>query len=330
MAILTQKYLGLTLKSPVILSSSSLSMDIENVKDAEKAGVGAIVLKSLFEEEILSESNYLQEQSLGYFHDNTSDYLSYMVRDQQLQKYTDHIKQIKDETDLPVIASLNAISLNEWHQFAEILEGAGADALELNIYIIPNGAEESSASIEKQYLDILKQVKGSSNLPVSIKLSPNFTNIYLMAKQLADRGVDGLVLFNRFYRPDVDLDKLCLTGSNPLSHSEELYSVIRWTALLAKELSIDFAATSGINSGYDLLKVIAVGASVGEVASVCYKYGVDYIRKINDQMLQWLDEKQIDSVEELTGRLNISEQNKRQFERFQYIKAIKDSSTIKY
>ena len=316
----------MTLKSPLVASASPLSEEISNIKKLEDAGVGAVVLYSLFEEQIRLEQeeyNFLTTQGTDAF----AESLSYFpeVEDYKLgpELYLEHIQKAKAAVDVPVIASLNGSSIGGWTDYAKEIEGAGADALELNIYYIPTDSSMAGAEVEAQYIDILKAVKGAVKIPVALKLSPFFSNFSNMAKQFDEAGVDALVLFNRFYQPDIDLDEYEVTPNLLLSQSSAMRIPMRWIAILKDSIKADLAATSGIHTGTDVVKMLLVGANVTMLCSSLLKHGINHVKNIEDHMKQWMRENDYASVNELQGSMSQQKTaDPSSFERAQYMKAL--------
>jgi dihydroorotate dehydrogenase (fumarate) len=323
---LSTKYLGMTLKSPLVASASPLSEDIKNIKKLEESGIGAIVLYSLFEEQLRLEQeeyNYHTTQGTDAF----AESLSYFpeVEDYKLgpELYLEHIHKTKAAVDVPIIASLNGSSMGGWTDYAKEFEAAGADAIELNIYHIPTNASMSGAEVEQQYIDILKAVKGAVKVPVALKLSPFFSNFSNMAKLLDDAGADSLVLFNRFYQPDIDLDEFEVTPNVLLSQSSAMRLPMRWIAILKDNIKADLAATSGIHTGTDVIKMLMVGANVAMLCSSLLKHGINHVKNIEDHMKQWMRENDYDTVTEMQGSMSQQKTaDPSSFERAQYMKAI--------
>ena len=323
---LSTKYLGLTLKSPLVASASPLSEEISNIKKLEDAGVGAVVLYSLFEEQIRLEQeeyNFVTTQGTDAF----AESLSYFpeVEDYKLgpELYLEHIQNAKAAVDVPIIASLNGSSQGGWTDYAKEMESAGADAIELNIYYIPTDSGMTGADIEQQYVDILKAVKGAVKIPVALKLSPFFSNFSNMAKRFDDAGADSLVLFNRFYQPDIDLEDFEVTPNLLLSQSSAMRLPMRWIAILKDNIKADLAATSGIHTGTDVIKMLLVGANVTMLCSSLLKHGIGHVKNIEDHMKQWMREQDYKSVSELQGSMSQQKTgNPSSFERAQYMKAL--------
>ncbi len=323
---LSTKYLGMTLRSPLVASASPLSEDIGNIKKLEDAGVGAVVLYSLFEEQLrLEQEEYNFHTTQGT--DAFAESLSYFpeVEDYKLgpELYLEHIQKAKEAVNIPIIASLNGSSLGGWTDYAKEFEKAGADAIELNIYYIPTNAEMTGAEVEQQYIDILKAVKGAVKIPVALKLSPFFSNFSNMAKRFDEAGADALVLFNRFYQPDIDLDEYEVTPNLLLSQSSAMRIPMRWIAILKDSIKADLAATSGIHTGTDVIKMLLVGANVTMLCSSLLKHGINHVKNIEDHMKQWMRENDYNAVSELQGSMSQKKSaDPSSFERAQYMKAI--------
>lgn len=323
---LSTKYMGMKLRSPLVASASPLSESIDNVKKLEDAGIGAIVLHSLFEEQLrMEQEEYNHFTSQGT--DTFAEALSYFpeVEEYKLgpKLYLEHITEAKKAVDVPIIASLNGSTMGGWTAYAKDMENAGADGIELNIYSIPTDMNTPGSEIEKQYIDILKAVKSSVSIPISLKLSPYFSNFSNMAKQFDETGVDALVLFNRFYQPDIDLDEYEVTPNLLLSQSNAMRLPMRWIAILKDKIKADLAATSGIHTGTDVIKMLMVGANVTMLCSSILKHGINHIHNIENHMKEWMVEKEYNSVSELQGSMSQKKTaDPEKFERAQYMKAI--------
>jgi dihydroorotate dehydrogenase (fumarate) len=324
---LTTTYLGMKLRSPLVMSASqALSEELDNVRRAEDAGAGAVVLYSLFEEQLRMEARELDHhmtagtesfaESLTYFPEPSEFHLG-------PEGYLKHIQQAKKAVKIPVIASLNGMSLGGWTDFAKLIEEAGADALELNIYYVPADLSLSSANVEKTYLDILKAVKSAVKIPVAVKLSAQFSSIANMAKRLDDAGANGLVLFNRFYQPDIDLDALEVTPKVLLSTPQAMRLPLRWIAILHGRIKADLAGTSGIHTGEDAIKMLMVGANVTMLCSALLKNGVNHLRTVEQEMRNWMEKHEYESVSQMRGSISqLKCENPTAFERAQYIRAV--------
>lgn len=328
---LSTTYLGMKLKNPIVPSASPLSRSLSNIRRLEDSGAAAIVLYSLFEEELNFESRTLDR----YLTEGTESYaeaLSYFPEAPTYQaigpdSYLEHIHRAKSTVDIPIIASLNGVSTGGWIHFAKQIEGAGADALELNIYYLPTNVELTSVEVEKIYFDLLRDIKSEIEIPVAMKLSPYFSATAYMMKQLDTLGADGLVLFNRFYQPDLDLENLEIVPHLVLSSSVDLRLPLRWIAILYGRLNADLALTSGVHTAEDALKGVAAGASVIQMASELLKNGMGRIGEILDEMNQWLEENEYDSLDILKGSLSqINCGFPAAFERANYLEIVRSFS----
>lgn len=304
---LSTTYLGLNLKNPLVPSSSPLTRELGKLKQMEDAGAAAVVLYSLFEEQVNMESHtldhYLMQgvesfaEALTYFPE-ASEYQSSPV------EYMEHIRRAKAALDIPVIASLNGVSTGGWIGYARDIEQAGADALELNIYYLPTDIFLGSGEVEQIYLDILRDVKATVSIPVTMKLSPYFSAIANMAYRLSEAGANGLVLFNRFYQPDLDLEQLAVVPNLKLSDSDELRLPLRWVAILYGRIQADLALTTGIHTTTDVLKAVAAGAAITMVASELMQHGINRLKLLLAGMEAWLEEHEYESLSQLQGSLS--------------------------
>ena len=307
---LTTKYLGLKLKNPIVPSASPLSTSVDTVKEMEDKGASAVVMYSLFEEQIEHEANAV-DSFLMQGTDSFAEALSYFPQPEEFhnkdaEEYLEQVRALKSAVSIPVIGSLNGVSAGGWLDYAKQIEQAGADALELNIYYIPTDPSKTSADIEKMYVDDLKTVKGKVGIPVSVKLSPYFSATANMAKQLDDAGADGLVLFNRFYQPDLDLDELEVKADLELSRPYDQRLSLRWLAILKPFVKASLAATSGIHDAQGVLKSVMVGADVAMIASTLIQNGVGRIETILNDMEQWMETKEYASIEQMKGSMSYS------------------------
>lgn len=323
---LTTTYLGLKLRTPLVPSASPLSEEVDSIKRLEDAGASAIVLYSLFEEQLRQDRVELhQHMEAGTF--SFAEALTYFPEPDQFHlgpdEYLKHISKAKEAVDMPVIASLNGSSVGGWTAYAKAIQEAGADALELNIYYIPTDLDVASEQIEQTYLDILKAVKSEITIPVAVKLSPFFTNFANMAKRLDEAGANGLVLFNRFYQPDIELESLEVVPNILLSTPMAMRLPLRWVAILYDKLSCSLAATSGIHRATDALKMLMAGADVTMLCSVLIRHGIKQISVIERDLIAWMEEHEYESVEQLKGSLSQKNcPNPSEFERAQYMRAI--------
>jgi dihydroorotate dehydrogenase (fumarate) len=323
---LSTTYLGLRLRTPLVPSASPLSEEVANIRKMEDAGAAAVVLHSLFEEQLRRERLELHHH-LTQGTESFAESLTYFPEAEEYhlgpEAYLEHIRKAKAAVDIPVIASLNGSSVGGWTNYAWQIEQAGADALELNIYSIPTDMEQTAAAVEQTYLDILHAVLSVVTIPVAVKLGPFFSNFARMARSLDEGGADGLVLFNRFYQPDIDLEELEIRPNLLLSTPHALRLPMRWIALLYGRIGADLAATSGIHQAQDVLKMLLVGASVTQLCSVLLRKGIDHIRQIEHDLVRWLEEHEYHSVGQLRG--SMSQKNcadPSAFERAQYMKTL--------
>lgn len=326
MVDLSTTYLGLKLRTPLVASASPMWENLDNVKRAADAGVSALVLHSLFEEQIIREQHELHHHTT-FGTDSFAEALSFFPEADYFhigpEGYLNHIRKAKAAVNIPIIASLNGASLGGWTSFAKQMAEAGADALELNIYYIPTDMNTDAATVEQGYVDILKSVKSAVNIPVAVKLSPFFSNFASMAKKLVDAGADGLVMFNRFYQPDIDLEELEVKPNVILSSAQALRLPLRWIAILYGRLNVNFAATSGIHTHEDAIKALLVGANVTMMTSAVLRNGVEHFGKVERGLLDWLTEREYDSVEQMRGSLSqINCPDESAYERAQYARAV--------
>lgn len=324
---LSTDYLGIKLKNPLVASASPLCENIENIKQMEKSGIAAVVLHSLFEEQVL-----LQEKELNYaLTQGTESYaesLSYFpdINDYHFapEEYIDYIAKVKKAVDIPIIGSLNGISNSGWIKYGKKIEDAGADALELNIYYLPTKKSVSCQQVEKMYLDLIKELRKNIKIPMAIKLSPYFSSIPDMAEKLVAEGANGLVLFNRFYQPDIDLMEMSLVPNLELSDSSELRLRLRWIGLLYKKIKVSLAITGGVHTAEDIIKGILAGANVTMMTSVLLLRGISFIEELIQMTEEWMERNKHDSIDNIRGLL--SQQNIKDadaFERANYMKVLK-------
>ncbi|MBN2242142.1 MAG: dihydroorotate dehydrogenase-like protein [Acidobacteria bacterium] len=323
---LTTRYLGLNLRTPLVPSASPLSNEVEGIKRMEDAGASAVVLHSLFEEQVKSELQEVQAR-LMYGSDSFPEALTYFPQPAEFvtgpEEYLDKIRKAKESVAIPVIASLNGSALGGWVDYARKIEQAGADALELNVYFIPTEMDRSSVEVEQEYIDIVKAVQSEVRIPIAMKLSPFFSNMSHMARRLDQAGVNGLVLFNRFYQPDIDLESLEVRTRVNLSTTQDMLLPMRWIAILYGRVRANLAATGGIHSGLDALKILMAGAAAVMLCSVLLKNGLHSIRQIETEMSDWLAEHDYQSVKQMQGSMSQKScPDPAAFERAQYMKTI--------
>lgn len=323
---LSTTYLGLNLRTPLVPSASPLCEKLDNLKRMEDAGASAVVLHSLFEEQIRADRATLEE-SLEMGTHSYPEALTYFPAPREFatgsDAYLKHLARAKASLEIPIIASLNGTTFGGWTTISRQLEQAGADALELNFYAVPSDANRPAEEIEHDYLTLLAAVRRQVKIPIAVKLSPYFTNLTHFAQRLERHGADGLVLFNRFYQPDINLDSGEVIPQAHLSTSTELRLPLRWIAMLRHRVDVNLAATTGVHCGGDALKLLMAGADVTMLCSVLMRHGIERLRGIEVEMSVWMEQHEYDSVEQLRGRL--SQQNSPDptaFERAQYIRTV--------
>ena len=323
MVELSTKYMGMDLRNPLIVASSGLVSSLEGVEKCAESGAGAVVLKSLFEEQIEADTKELMEHIWLNGHTEAFDYVRGMGMSLGPSDYLKLIEDVKKKVTIPVIASLNCVSAKWWVDYAKQIENTGADALELNISVMPSDPNRVSEEIEKQYYDIVEGVRRHINIPIAVKIGPFFTSIARMARELYRRGVSALVLFNRFYQLDIDVDSIKLVGGNPLSSPKEMNLPLRWIALLSGRIECDFAASTGVHNGIDAIKMILAGAKAVQICSALYQNGVEQIGQVLQEMKDWMKGHNFESLSDFRGILSQGESDKSElYERLQYIKAL--------
>jgi dihydroorotate dehydrogenase (fumarate) len=316
---LVTKYLGLNLKSPLIVSSSGLTSSIGQLKEVEDSGAGALVLKSLFEEQI---NYYVHSVSSASGYPEADDYLANYIRSNSVDNYLDLITKAKKNLNIPVIPSINCFTSRGWTGFAKNIAQAGADAIEINVFFMPVDRKKSSAESEKLYFDLIENLKKSVTIPVALKIGFRFSNILYMLDQFYNRGIEGVVMFNRFYEPDIDINKMDVIPASILSQENERRYVLRWIGMAsAQDIKIDISASTGVRTGQDAVKYILAGADTVQVCSVLYNKGVGYIKTMNKQISDWMAVKGFKSIDDFRGKLNyLNYQKPTVFERTQFMK----------
>ncbi len=320
---LSAKYMGLNLKNPIIVSSSSLSHSADGVKRLADAGAGAVVLKSLFEEQILSDTQKLEVAAQSVSHTEELDYLRQMGMTQKSDEYLETIEKSKEAVDIPIIASVNCISDSAWTDYAKYIEAVGADALELNIALMPNKFEEKPEDIENKIYKIVDIVKHNINIPIAVKLGPYFTSIPRVTHGIRKSGASALVLFNRFYQPDIDINTFEFQSKNRYSSPGEMSTNLRWIAILYKKIGCSLVANTGIHDGEGVIKNILAGATAVQICSTLYINGLSQIENILYDLEEWMRRNEYKNLDDFRGI--ISQKNALQpeyFERQQYIRAL--------
>lgn len=322
MADLSTSYMGLKLRNPIIAGSSGLTNSIENIQKLSSHGAGAIVLKSLFEEQINYAINKSYDQNENnYSYPEALDYISQYTRENDLEKYLKLIRESKSRVDIPIIGSINCVSSSEWVTFAKSIQDAGADGLELNIFVLPSDPRRKAEQHEQIYFDIIQSVLKQINIPVAAKISSYFSGMTNMALQLSWTGISGLVLFNRFYSPDIDIDKFEVTAEHIFSSPAEMSRTLRWVAILSDRIHCDIAASTGIHDGVSVIKQLLAGAKAVQLASVLYQKGFEQINVMKDDIEQWMNKHRFETTSDFIGRMSIKEvKNPAAFERVQFMK----------
>jgi dihydroorotate dehydrogenase (fumarate) len=326
---LKTKYLGLELDNPLVPSASPLSKDVDSAKQLEDAGAPALVMYSLFEEEIYHEDaeldHYLSHggesfaEALSYFPEESHDFTA------GPDEYLEQVRRLKETLSIPIIASLNGVSIGGWTEKAKLIEEAGADALELNVYYLPTDPKQSGTEVKEIYFDILKAIKKKISIPVAMKIGNAFSALPSFAKKIEDLGAEALVLFNRFYQPDINLERLEVEPSLVLSNSDEIRLPLRWIAVLRNQLSIDLGATSGVHSAADVLKLTMAGADVTFMTSALLKHGAEHIDKVKQSLIQWMEENEYESLDQMRGSMSLKNvTDPGAFMRANYIKTLRE------
>jgi dihydroorotate dehydrogenase (fumarate) len=306
MPSLETSYMGLILSNPIIVGSSGLTRNVDKVKACADAGAGAVVVKSLFEE-VLAKEDWGLESSL-HAHPEAYDYLQNELQLQYgPQEYCDLIAAMKSKVKIPIIGSINCISNKWWPNFAKKIEAAGADAIELNVFSMPNDPAVNAVSLEEKYYEILDVIKAKVTIPVAMKIGMYFTSLPFLTRNLAKKGVDAIVMFNRFTEPDIDIKTMKLKTTFSFSTGDNIYPLLRWVALLSGRVGCDISATTGIHSAEGVVKLLLAGAATTQLVSVLYKKGLDEINKILKGLETWMQEHQFNSVSQFQGKLNFSE-----------------------
>jgi dihydroorotate dehydrogenase (fumarate) len=329
---LNTTYLGLKLKSPLVASASPLSRDVDGICRLEDAGASAVVLYSLFEEQLRLEEADL-DYHLAAGTESFAESLTYFPQASEFhtgpEGYLNHIRKAKAASRIPIIASLNGSTMGGWTKFASEIEQSGADALECNVYYIPTDPNLTAADVEKTYLDILRAVKAAVKIPVAIKLSPFFSNMANMAHRLDEAGADALVLFNRFYQPDIDLEELEIRPNVLLSTPQALRLPLTWIGILFGRVKAGLAATGGVHNAEDAIKLLMVGANVTMMCSSLMRHGVNHVRHVERGLREWMEEHEYESVKQMQGSMSqIKCADPAEFERAQYTRAVKGMQHI--
>jgi len=329
---LSTQYLGLKLRNPLVVAASPICNEISNLRQMEDAGAGAVVLRSLFEEEINSDiyelDRFLMEScEVGAESSNIFPNLDHFGLG--LERYLERVAQAKQALSIPVIASLNGISRGGWVGYARDMEQAGADAIELNVYFIPTDPDEGPEAIEKRYLELVAEVRGTVSIPVSVKVGPYFSNFTNMARRLEAAGAGGIVLFNRFYQPDFDLDLLEVKPMLALSNSSELLLRLFWTSILSGHIQADIAITGGVHVAEDVVKSLMAGAKVTMLASALLQNGIGYLRPLRNRLESWMEKHEYHSVRQMQGCMSQKNvPNPKALQRANYMQVLSSYSEV--
>lgn len=324
MADLSVNYMGLKLRNPIIVGSSGLTDKTESIRNLEQNGAAAIVLKSLFEEEIVleKEARLRKMQSGSALYPESLEFYQYEdAPKESTADYLERIQTVKKQISIPVMASINCMTAEQWTWFPREIESAGADALELNLFILPSDMDRSIEETEKIYFDIVGEVVGKIKLPVALKISYYFSNLAGMIKRLSETGIKGLVLFNRFYSPDINLENFKITSGSVLSSPGDISLSLRWIAIMAERVKCDLAASTGIHDGAAVIKQLLAGASAVQVVSAIYKHGGERIAEMLHDLESWMVKHGFGSVGEFRGKISQSKSNNpAAYERVQFMK----------
>lgn len=319
---LETSYMGLKLKNPIIVGSSGLTNSVENIIEIEKNGAGAIVLKSLFEEQIMhSASSVIMQNEAGNSYPEADDYIRNYTRSKDVERYLDLIRQSKTAVSIPIIASVNCITWDEWVTFAKQIEEAGADAIELNVFVLPSDPTKEGVENEATYFKVAEKILKVVSIPVSLKISYYFSSLARTVVKLSWTGIKGIVLFNRFFSPDIDIENFELKTSNVFSTPAELALPLRWVAMLSPHVKCDLAASTGVHDGHAAIKQLLAGAKAVQIASVLYKKGFKEIGIMLEQIENWMLRKGFDNLGEFIGKMSVKDiKNPADFERVQFMK----------
>ncbi|MBW6477869.1 MAG: dihydroorotate dehydrogenase-like protein [Bacteroidales bacterium] len=322
MTDLSTSYMGLTLRNPVIVGSSGLTRTVDQLIKAEEKGAGAVVLKSLFEEQIKFEiRKVFSYDDVQSAYTEADDYIRNYSRAQTIDEYLKVIKNAKEKLSIPVIASINCVSADEWPAFAKEIEKAGADALELNVFVLPSDIDMPGSEYEKLYFHVIENVKKQVQIPISLKISYHFSGLAEVVKKISWSGVQGIVLFNRFFNPDFDLEKFIVKPGNLYSTPDEISTSLRWIAILSGRVQTDLCASTGVHDGYGVVKQLLAGAHAVQICSTLYKHGFDQISLIIDQLQSWMEKNNFSKIEDFRGKMSFKKsENPAVFQRVQFMK----------
>ena len=317
------QYLGHTLRTPIVISSSGLTNTMSGISRAAEAGAGAVVLKSLFEEQIESTIETDGREMELSMHPEAEQYISQMGMHLGPQRYLELIGEAKAAVDIPIIASMNCVTSKWWGNYGKQIEAAGADAVELNIAVMPRDESEPAEAVEKRYLRIVDRIRQQIDLPLAVKIGPYFTSLPKFASELRKAGASALVLFNRFYQMDIDIEAESLAPGYQFSTPEEIYTSLRWVSILSGDVGCDLSASTGIHSADGVIKQLLAGAATVQMCSALYRSGFEIITQIHDELTAWMERKGYKSISDFQGKLSQSASgDPESYERLQYIKAL--------
>ena len=320
---LSVNYLGLKLKSPVVVGSSSLTASLDHLKKIEAAGAGAVVLKSIFEEEIYNEYQSILEKDKNEGHPNLDylDYYDYKIKEDNIKAYLQLIRDAKETLSIPVIASINCVSSWEWGFFAKKIQEAGADALEINLFTLPSDFNLTSEKVESAYFRVIENIKKAVTIPVSVKLSYYFADLAAFVKRISDSSIDGVVLFNRFFHPDFNIENFTLVPTNVLSQDSDLAISLRWMSIMAGRINCDLIASTGVHDGTSVIKEILAGADAVQVVSALYKNGIESISEMLQEVREWMEKHGFNSLNDFRGKMSQAKSpNPAEYERVQFMR----------
>ncbi|MFO8066020.1 MAG: dihydroorotate dehydrogenase-like protein [Bacteroidales bacterium] len=319
---LSTNYLGLKLRNPLIAGSSGLTSTVENLKKIEEKGAGAVVLKSLFEEQISYEIHKsFAHDEMHSAYTEAEDYIKNYAHTHKLNEYLDFVSAAKKSIKIPVIASINCVTASEWTSFARKIQDAGADAIELNVFVLPADPNKTGLNNENIYFDIVEKVKKEVTIPISLKVSYYFSELAQMMKKLSWTGIQGIVMFNRFYSPDIDIDELKIKPASVYSNPEEISIPLRWIALLRDEIKIDLCSSTGVYDGTGVVKMLLAGANAVQVCSTLYQNGFDQIEQINNQLIEWMKKHDFNKISDFAGKMSFKKAtNPAAYQRVQFMK----------
>ncbi len=322
MADLKTNFAGLELKNPLIVGSSGLTDNVEKIKDIAAQGAGAVILKSLFEEQITFEANNTISSNQANEYPEAADYIKGYTKDNSLNDYLKLIKEAKQAVDIPVIASINCISASEWINFAKSIQNAGADALEVNVFILPLDKNKKAEKYEDIYYELFDKLREKINIPIIFKVGQQFTNLLTILDRFNANKVNGVTLFNRFYEPDIDIDNLSIKSAEVFSNPSDLRKMLRWVAIASGKIhGLDISASTGVHSADALIKTLLAGATTTQICSTIYKNGTSKIKEIIEELGKWMDNKGFETVDDFRGKLNYKKlKNPEMYERSQFMK----------